>query len=92
MFHAMPPIRTQEIKPQAVFLWINLINQPLAENCPLRRINDALKNGILNPLPIIQTRLCYPAQTTLSSVLTGGNIIADKHKHTTLSYFQIKGG
>jgi len=53
MFYPPSPISAKEIKTKAVLFRIDLIDQPLAQPCPLGRVNRALEDGKLNALPEI---------------------------------------
>ena len=44
MLHATIPVRPKEIKPQAIYLGINFLDQLVAEKSPPRRIYGALKH------------------------------------------------
>ena len=61
VFDAPLPIGSEEIKAKAVALLVDLLFQSMAEIRPLRRVNEALKDGLLNPLPEIFTKLRHSA-------------------------------
>jgi hypothetical protein len=92
MFNPAPPIRTKIIEAQAVYFLIDFINEPILQDCPLSRVNNAFKNGILNPLSVVLTCLRDAIQTTRTFRICCGDIVTDYYEHHFPPYFQIKGG
>jgi len=81
MLHPVLPVRAEKIKAQAVCSGINLVNQHLPENRPLRRINDAFKNGELHPLAEILAGLGHAPQPALARFIHSRHIVAYQNKH-----------
>ena len=75
----------------AVCIGIDLVDQFLAECCPLSRIDDTFKNGILNSLAIILTRFGHPTQSAVPGSSNCRYIITYQHEHK-ITYLQINGG
>ena len=59
-----PPVGPEVIETQAVLPVIDLIDQTMLQDCPLRRVYDAFENGILHPLAEVFTSLGHPIEAT----------------------------
>jgi hypothetical protein len=62
VFDPAVPVAPQEIEAQAIFLLVNLSNQPLSKGCPLPWIYKAFENRFLNPLPIAHAEPGHPLE------------------------------
>jgi hypothetical protein len=62
MFHPFFPIAPQKVIANTIQIKVNNRFQTFAQRRKLDRIHQAFKNGILDPLPVIQTPLGHPAQ------------------------------
>jgi hypothetical protein len=91
MLHPPFPIRAEVVKPQAVFLGINLINEALPKDFPSSRIYKALENRKLNTLAIILACLGNSSQSPPPGFVLGSYVITDQNKHD-IPYLQKKGG
>jgi hypothetical protein len=92
VLHTALPVGAQEIKAETVFFVIVLSEQANTELGPLRRVDDALEDGVLDPLTVVEAEAGDSAETAASSRRRRGNVIADEHHHGQASYFQKKGG
>ncbi len=59
MLDSLPPFRTQVVKPERIMLFLNNRKQTSLQLHELRSIYLALKYGILNSLPVVQTCTGY---------------------------------
>jgi hypothetical protein len=92
MLDAPAALSAKPVETQTVLLWINLGDQPGAQERPLRRIDLAFKNRILDALTEIQARLGHPAKSFGASSAFGADVIGDQHEHNDISYFQMNAG
>lgn len=63
MFDSSTPFASQEIKSQAVRLWVDRFDQACAHRGPERRIDIAFKNRVLDPLAVIFADASHAPQT-----------------------------
>ena len=91
MFYLTLPVLAEEVKPQAVFIWIDEPQQSVFEKDPSVVGKLHLEDGILNPLTVIETGLRNLPQSTLTFRCFRGDIVSDEDIHRE-SYFQSNGG
>lgn len=85
MLHLAFVVVAQHIKPQAVPLQIGNLYQLCLYLAVLGRVQDALKHGVLYPLPIIHTLSRYPPQPPSSGGILRIHVICDQHQHSILT-------
>src|SRR5436305_3490387 len=73
------------VEPQAVFLIVTGGQQPQAELGPLGRIDDALEDRVLHPLPVVQADLGHPTQAAPPRRRRRGDVVADENHHPEAS-------
>jgi hypothetical protein len=57
MFHSPFPICSEKVKAKTVDLRIDCACQLMSQHSPLRRVEQALKNGLLHPLSVVHAQL-----------------------------------
>ena len=72
---------SQVIKPKAVFLEINKLQELRFQQCALPGIYNTFKHGILYPLSMIDTLFCHFSQPCFSACIFRIYIICNQHKH-----------
>ena len=70
------------IHPDAVSIRIVDREELTSKLNELPRVDEAFKNRILNPLPVVEASLCDLAQTLSTRRSGGGDIISDEEIHT----------
>ncbi len=84
MLYLVSIIRTQEVEPKAILIFFHLVEKATPQNCPLRRIDNALEHGVLNPLSEIEACFRDSPESPSSCWIDRADVIADKHKHIDL--------
>lgn len=69
------PVSPKMIKPNAVGFGVDDGEDFLTKFDKLSRIKLALKDGVLDPLAVVQTDLCDASQATLSSLGHGRDVV-----------------
>jgi hypothetical protein len=85
VFHPPPPVRVQEVKPQAVLLGVDDSKQTVFEAGELRRVNLALENGVLGPLFEVLPGLGNARQPLSAGGRGGRYVIGHEDEHDKLS-------
>jgi hypothetical protein len=75
------PVGAEEVEPKAVLGLIIFLKEPLAKEGPLRRVDHALEDRVLDSLAEVQAGLGDTAQAAASSRGGGGDVVADKDHH-----------
>jgi hypothetical protein len=66
MLHAVIPVASQMIKPDAVFLWLDYRKEFLFQPDELFVIDPTLEDTVLHALAKVQTSLCDVSQSFLA--------------------------
>lgn len=90
MFDLMTVIIAQTIKPKAILLWVDHVNQLTLHTLKRCGVSDAFEHGVLHSLTIIDTMPRNPSQPATSSVILGIHIISYHNEHT--HHFQRNAG
>lgn len=77
VFDAPFPFRAQKVKAKAVCCRVGFGKQACAKSDPLRRIDQAFKDGVLHTLPAVFAQPSYPTQTLLACLVSGAYVVAD---------------
>jgi len=59
VFDSTLVVRAEEVKPQAVLTWVDLVKETKPEASPLLRIDQALEHGVLNSLTDVFAGFCH---------------------------------
>ena len=77
---------SQIIKPQAVLFFVHNGAQLMLELLALGRVQQALKHGILNTLPIIHALFRDLPEPLFARRVLRVHIVRDQHQHTLASF------
>jgi hypothetical protein len=81
MLDSSLPFISEQIEAQAVFVQISFCDEGGAEGDPLRRVDQAFKDGILHSLTAILTESRNPTQSATAGVVAGADVITHQDKH-----------
>ena len=81
MFNSQAPIGTEPVEAEAVYLFVNLVDEPRAQYCPLCRVNLAFEHRVLYALSEVLAEAGYTAETPSPGGIASGDIISDQHQH-----------
>ena len=89
MLHPPSPVCTQTVEAKAVDSRVDLRDQPGPQSHPLRRLDLAFEDGVLDTLSEIEAGARNPPQTPTPGCGLHVHVVGDEHQH---GYFQMKAG
>ena len=81
MFDSRAPIGAEPVEAEAVQLFVNLVDKPSAQNCPLCGVNLAFEHRVLYALTEILAEARDTTQAPSPVDIAGGYIIGNQHQH-----------
>lgn len=81
MFHFVLPIVPQKVETETVLGRLDQREETMFELGPVRRVDLALEHGVLNSLPVVQTRFRHTTQPLSPRRRGGRDVIRHKYQH-----------
>ena len=76
-----PPIGPEPIEPQTVCVHVDFLGESCAEQCPLRGIDFALEDRILDSLSEVLADPRNSSEPSPPGSIARGNVVGDQHQH-----------
>ena len=90
MLNAMLPVSAKMIEANTVGVWIHDLKEFPSEFDKLSWINEALEDGCLNPLAIVEAGFGNPAKSGFSGKTGRRNIVGDENIHKVFPVYLVR--
>jgi len=81
VFDPSLPVAAKKVEPKAVLVGVGFVDELLSQVRPLRGIDQALEDGVLDPLTEVLTDFRNVSQAASAFFAFGVHVVGDKNHH-----------